>query len=214
MAEKSPSLTTPRARLCFPALFEPQVDKENPSAEPLYNCVLLFDPKTFTQKDIAMMAALKKAGLDAIRDKFGPEVVKSEDPIKLKGDIRWPIMDAVEKEGDWAGFVEGRSYLRVKSKFRPGIGRVVLGDDGKPKVTETEDREIFYPGAFVRAKVSPWAYKNKTQGLRYTLENILFLADGERLVQAQTVENRFDVAEIEDFDDHLSEDADGDDAIA
>lgn len=208
MADEIPHLTTPSARLCFPSVFEPQENDEG--HDPLYNCVLLFDPSNFTQKDIALMAAIKDAGLGAIAEKFGEKVIKDRSAPALTGDIRWPILDAAPKEGQWAGFIPGRTYLRVKSKFRPGIGRVVLGSDGRPKVEETDDQDLFYPGAIVRAKVSPWAYKNKTQGVRFTLESILFLKHGERLVQERTVGDRFADGDLDgvDYDTDL-EDGDG-----
>lgn len=211
MSEQNVSYTTPAARLCFPAIFEPQKSEED-KGDPLYNCILLFDPSSFSQRDIALMAALRKAGFDALRAKFGPDAVKDEAQNKLKGDLRWPILDAAPKAEKWAGFEEGRLYLRVKSKFKPGIGRVVLGDGGKPKIEATEDRDLFYPGAIVRAKVSPWAYKNKTEGVRFTLENILFMAHGERLVQEKTVEDRFGDEDLEGID--YAADLADDDALA
>jgi hypothetical protein len=177
----------------------------------MYNCILLFDPSTFTQRDAQLFAALKKAGLDAIRAKFGATAVKNESTPVLASDIRWPILDAAEKADKWAGFQPGRLFVRVKSQYRPGTGKVILGDDGRPKPIEVgpEAKDLFYPGAIVRAKVSPWAYLNKTKGVRFTLENLLFLADGERLVQERSVADKYGEEDFADYASQLSDDSDG-----
>lgn len=206
-------LTTPTAQLCFPALFSPQ-DPPDGKGEPQYNCILLFDPASFTQKDHKLWSQLRKAGLDALTEKFGSKVIKDPELPKLASGYRWPIVDAEEKADKWAGFEEGRFFLRIKSKFQPGIGLVVMKND-RPKVVATEDQSLFYPGARVRAKVGPWAYDNTSKGVKFTLENIIFLAHGERLVEEKKVEDRFDPEEDLDGFDYAAafsaDDVDGDD---
>lgn len=209
--DENPRIITPPAILCFPVLETPE--QINGQGEKLYSARLLFDVPNFSQKSAQMYRALKVAGFNALTEKFGSKAMK--DPKKgivAKG-LRWPIVDAEEKE-EYAGHTEGRFFLNVKTKRRPPLARAKRTPDGFKPVA-TDDLELFYPGAIVWAAVSPYAYDNVSKGVRFTLESLCFLKHGERLAGggAGDAEADFEDASFDDFEDMIDDPEDDEETV-
>lgn len=202
MTDKNPHLTTPSAILCFPHLDKPSAPAKN--AEPRYSAMLLFDVPNFTEADKKYYRQLRKVGMDAFIKKFGDDedIVIDRVKCQLAEGYRWPIRPATEKK-KYEAFTKGRTYLSLGSLNPPPLGRVVAGSDGKHKVQKVDfSNELFYPGARVRAKVSPWAFDNVSKGLRFNLEGLVFLGHGERLGGgAPAIEDQFADDDFEDVSD-------------
>lgn len=204
MAEQSLHYTTPAAILSFPHLREPKpVAAGQP---PKYSAALIFDPTRFTTKDKRLWQVMRQAALDAFIEKHGEEFVESREDFIVDRDFNWPIIDA-RKKAKFDGFEAGRFYVSAKAdeRFQPPLGQVVMVD-GKPTVQKTEDLGLFYPGAIVRAKVSVWAYDNVQKGVRYNLEGLVHLANGERLGGGQPdIEDQFGDEDFSDYADELAD---------
>lgn len=142
-------------RLAFPALAEPRA--MNPSAEPKYQATLLF-PRG------ADLSALMAAARAAATSKFGKGV-------SLKH-LRNPFRDGSEREG-YDGFEAGCKFINATSKFKPAlIDR--NGDD------LTADDQRIYPGVWVRAKLTCYAYDQAgNRGVAFGLVSIQRIADDE-----------------------------------
>jgi hypothetical protein len=157
------AVTTPRARLAFPALFEPRGFNDQPKK---YSAVLIFDKAAQATAEFQNM---KKAATAAAKAKFGDKPPKS---------MKNPFRDAGEKD-DLPGFEEGSVFITISSKRQPKIVDRRKVDGKFPLITD-EDR--LYPGCFVRASVNAFGYDNSgNRGVSFGLNNMQFLDDGERI---------------------------------
>lgn len=170
---------TPRARLAFPALFEPRSFKNQPAK---YSAVLIFDKEA---QGTAEFQNMKKAANAAAKAKFGDKPPKN---------MKNPFRDGSDKE-DVAGFDDDCVFITVSSKRQPKIvdRRKV---DGKFPVITDEDR--LYPGCYVRASINAFGYDvDGGRGVSFGLNNMQFLDDGERIATGGggNPENEFEDAE-------------------
>ena len=155
-------LITPVARLSFPSLFRPQ---EGEMGGGKFGCTLLFDKATD-------LSALKAAAKEAVAAKWGAKPPKN---------LRTPFRDGDEKELD--GYKD-TIYLRVTCKSKPGV----VDASVQPIMDESE----IYPGCYVRASVSCYAYeKSGNVGVSFGLNNIQKMRDGERFDGKTKAEDEF-----------------------
>lgn len=153
MSEK---VVTPKARLCFPALFRP---KKDDTGREFYQCTLVF-PKG---EDLNALKAAIKACAEEAHGKLDATI-----KIPLKANA---TADKLEKYPIFKDAV----WLNAKSKYAP-----VLLNEAKQPIIEEGD---LYAGCYVHASVTPYAWTHKTQGkgVGLNINGVLKAADGERL---------------------------------
>jgi hypothetical protein len=160
--QESTRAVTPVGVLVFPALFEARSFENGPER---YSAVLVFDEEA---QKTAEFQNLKRAAAVAARDKFG------EKPPKLRS----PFRDGEDKE-DVAGFGPGKVFISVTSKNKPLVVDRKKVDGKFPVIT---DEERLYNGCKVRASVNAFGYdRTGNRGVSFGLNNMQFVADGERL---------------------------------
>lgn len=189
----SKKLITPQAILSYPHLDEPQLP-QNKKGKAKYSVSLIF----VTGSDIAAMQA---AVIEAAVDKFGQGAVAKLKSAGLKQPFRT----------DWEAkaYPEGSTFFNARSEQRPGY--VYLWADPKTKkpalvipatidptyqLTDADKekiREVFYPGALVRASVTAFGYDTEgSKGVSFGLNNIQKLGDGPRMDGRKAAEDEFE----------------------
>lgn len=164
---------TPKGRLSYPHLFEPQIPPG--SVDPVYSCTIVFE-------DGADLSEMKKAAREAGIEKWGE---KYEAAVKA-GKIRSPFRE----DGEEKGYPEGSVFINIKSKAAPGVVSIFPGADGKPM--RIEDPSQVYAGCYVKASVRAFAYEvNGNRGISFALNNIQKVADGNRLDGRSRAEDEF-----------------------
>lgn len=154
---------SPVGVVSFPKVFEP--DSYQGSA-PKYSLTLIFEPAKFTAAEKKLWAAMI-----ALADEKSIEKFKK--PLKqLPNNFKKPFRDGEEK-ADLQGYGAGKVFCSFSSKMRPGIVDLNLQPIDSP------DR--FYPGCLARVTMTAYAYDNVGKGVAFGLQNIQFVADGERL---------------------------------
>lgn len=141
------------AVLSFPKLLEPE---EGPSGELQYSCALLLDPGDKAQLD-ALQAAMNAA--IQLKWKNGPP-----------DGLTFPLHQGDAKA--YQGYA-GKFYLNVRSKDRP----VLLA--WRNKVPATADDLV--PGYTVVARITAFAYDNRSRGVSFALNAIWVIRRGDRL---------------------------------
>lgn len=184
MAETSKRVITPEARLSFPALFEPQT---TPQGKKKFSACLIFDKA-------ADLGDLKKAAMLAANEKWPG---KAADMAK-QGKIRLPFRDGNDY-ADKRGFGPETIFMNVGSDAEknapPGVvDRFKDPATGKARVI-TDASEV-YPGCYVRASLTAFAYDtNGNKGVSFGLNNIQKLRDGERLDGRRAATDDFEALE-------------------
>ena len=159
---------TPQATLSYPNLFAP---RENQQGKLIYSAELVFGSDT----DLADM---KGAATAAAREQWGSNVPKG---IRSPFDDRWEQFN----------YAEGSTFVRTNSQSAPGI---VVG----PKRSICTNPDEFYPGAIVIAELTARAYDiSGSRGVKFFLNNIWKIRDGERLVKAANVADTFAGVELD-----------------
>jgi len=159
---------TPQAVLSYPNLF---VARENQQGKLIYSAELVFNSTT----DLAEMKAAASA---AAREQWGSAVPKG---------IRNPFDDRAEQ----FNYDEGSIFVRTNSQSAPGI---VQG----PKRSICTDPDVFYPGCIVIAELTARAYDiSGSKGVKFFLNNIWKIRDGERLVKAANTADTFANVDID-----------------
>jgi hypothetical protein len=186
-----------RARLSFPRLDKPEAFE---GGEPKYKATLVVtDPADVK----ALKSAVMAVGQEEFRDKFAAGIRSQK--------LRNPIKKSDDDEA--SRYPAGSIYIRTATEDQPGMVAVWRGPDGKAaRVTADQ----FYAGCFVNASVWCFAYDHQmNKGVSFALNNIQFVADGERLDNRIAAEDEFEVDEdaeapLEDLDEDEDEDAGGD----
>lgn len=162
---------TPKFRVSFPQIFEPAAITEG--ADLKYSIAMIFDKDTDIKE-------LKAACKQAIIDKWGGN--KSKWP----SDLKTPFRKGSEKELD--GYDDDSTFARAASNQRPGI----LNEYKEPMAEASE----LYAGCYARASVNAYAYDTAgNKGVTFGLNNVLKVADGDRLDSRVSAEDDF--ADIE-----------------
>lgn len=208
--------TTPRVRLAFPSFDKPSKPPKS-AGEAKFEGTFVYDPETASAKDKEFFTAIKKEALTLLKENVGEKVIKSQKgPCDIRGgkSLNWPLQPAetrVDKEGNvLEGFEEGKISFKARSSYKPKLAKVVRGDDGKNRPKEIDTPETFYPGCYVRAKISIYWYKNASSGIGLQLENVVFVGEGERLGgSAPDVEETYDDDEFDDIVTDEDDEIDG-----
>ena len=153
---------TPQATLSYPNLFVP---RENQQGKLIYSAELVFSEST----DLNDMKAAASA---AAREQWGNNVPKG---IRNPFDDRWEQFN----------YPVNSTFVRTNSQSAPGI---VVG----PKRSICTEPDEFYPGCVVIAELTARAYDiSGSRGVKFFLNNIWKIRDGERLVKAASVADTF-----------------------
>lgn len=169
-------LNTPVCTLAYPKLATPDAMNEGDTKQ--YSVELIFD----TDEDLS---ALTTATRDAAQEKWGSKI-----PKVLKRPIR--DGDACRESEAYAGrkFMAARSKSKPKCYIKDASGKIVLVDTLVPAGLDPAEREaavkakveeIFYPGCKVVVNVTAAAFDTGSNGLKFYLNAVMFVADGERL---------------------------------
>lgn len=159
-------LRTPRARLSFPYLFE---KAKYDDGKEKYGCVLLLDA---TAQASAEFAALKAAATACVQKQWPNGVPPGLiSPFKRGDDKNAKRMSLGKPPLDgYAGCI----ILSPTSMQRPQIV--------DRQLNIVNDPSKVYPGMYVFATVSPYAYNVKGNvGVSFGLRNVQLIADGEPL---------------------------------
>lgn len=153
---KKATAMTPKFRVSFPHVFEPQEAMNGGKAK--YGLSMLFEPGA----DLSELKALAAAALNE----------KWPNKDKRPKNLRNPFRDQGEKE--FEGCVAGAVFINATSMQRPGL----VDNNVQPII----DQADFYPGCYARATVTAFAYDTAgNAGVAFGLNNIQKLADGEPL---------------------------------
>ncbi|CUH95906.1 hypothetical protein P22_1992 [Propionispora sp. 2/2-37] len=150
-------------RLSYANVFTPRAGKNGGEAK--YGTAILIPKKDEkTLKLIQKAIAAVKAD-PASLNKWGG---------KLSG-LKMPLHDGdadeafVEEHPEYAGHY----YLNARNSRKPGI----IDLDGNPIIDPNE----VYSGCYARASITFFAFNNESKGIGVSLNNIMKVADGERL---------------------------------
>lgn len=187
MAEKKErvKIFTPLFRAAFVNVFstaKPMKDSD-PNKEQKYEITAIFTPAMFTQKDKDRFLAMKKIANDASMEKFKKPLTG------LPANFHRPFRDGVEKE-HLGGFGAGTIFAKLTSKFKPGI----VGSDGKTIIT---DPGAIYAGCYCIATVNAYGFDNVSKGVKFGLQNLMFVRDGERLDNRSSADEDFEEEGLE-----------------
>lgn len=167
-------IITPEGTAAFPHLFEPHSFEA--SKEPQYSLILVFPPNTD-------LTELKKiCGRAAIR-KFGDKD-KVQQLIK-RGKLRMPWRDGSEYADYGDPFVEGATFITLKTKNAPGV----VNEYAKPMMNHMD----FWAGCKARASCLAWGYDSMgNQGVTLLLNNVQKTGDGVKLSGRKSAEEEFE----------------------
>lgn len=181
--------TTPKFRVSFPWVFEPQPPMEEGKGEPKYGVVMLFDKAAQATAEFANMKKLAEA---AARDKFGDKLKPDGNGwFKVGGKpLKNPLRDGEEKS-DLEGYGPGVIFASATSKMQPGLVDA--------KLNRIMDREDFYAGCYARATVTAYGYdKAGNVGVAFGLQNLQKKGDGDAFSGRTKAEDDFEETESED----------------
>lgn len=181
--KKLTRIITPPALLSYPHVFKPsRGPKNNQNEAEKYSAVFIFVKGTD-------LKGMKKAVVLAGEEFFGKE--EFAEGVK-NGSLRMPFRtDTATK-----GYPEGSTFFGARSDNKPGCVMPYAGEDGRP--APVTDEAIMYPGARVRASLEAFGYDNIGKGVSFSLSNIQWLGDGDRLDGRSAAADDFDVVEDAD----------------
>lgn len=159
------SIITPEFTLCYPDLFTPRAAEGSSVLK--YSCTAVFPKGTD-------LSALKNLAREALRAKW-----PNGAPTNLFNPFRDGDTDA---KPEWGEVFKGSIFIRFISyaNFKDGSPRPApsVFDRSCRRIT---DAAAIYPGMKARAYVCAQGYDNQTKGIRFLLNQIQIVADGERL---------------------------------
>jgi hypothetical protein len=171
---------TPIGVLNFPTFFEAKGNKSNPSQDPRFSGMLLFDEDALAT---TAYQQVREAILEAITEKWGQAKAADKNFVNT---LRMPLRNASEKT--YAGFENGEKFMSAWSR----------GSDPAPGVVDLNGTTIVVPGdvfsgQLARFTVRAFAYdSNGNKGVAFGLEHIQIVkADMERLDGRQKAEDAF-----------------------
>ncbi len=187
MAEKTEriKLTTPEFRGSYVSLVKARrVDKDNEEEVAKFGMVIVLDKDLKSTR--IFVKKLKAAILEASAAVHG----KALDESKMK---HYPISDGDDSDNE---DFHGHWLIRVSSRFKPQV----IDKAGDDLLTEDE----IYSGAWYRASVTPYGWKNKFgKGVSIGINSAMKVKDDDKFGGAGSAKD--------DFKDHLEESDDSDD---
>lgn len=188
MSKSSPRLITPIAILSYPHIKAPQ-KASTPGGKDKYSVSLVFTKEELAKPESAkLFQAMQDAARAAGVAKFGDQLdTLLKSPAFHRGFRR-----------DWEtkGYPEGSVFINARSEQRPGLvySYAAPGTTTPARVPDDKIDTVFYPGALVRASVTAFAFINSgNKGLGFAINNLQFIADGERLDNRVAAEAEFTV---------------------
>jgi Protein of unknown function (DUF2815) len=178
-------ITTGMLILSYPQLFvakaPPKKEGEAPG-EPQYSTALCGWGENAEAEYQMLEQALDSVGIA----KWGEAKYRS---LRKNPNFKFALRTDVEKyEKDERNIT---FFLNTRSKNKPGIVSRFKGPDGRP--TPITDKDEMYPGCFVRATLTAFAYEHpKSKGCSFSLNNIQKLGDGTRLDTKVDAQDDFD----------------------
>lgn len=172
-------ITTAPARLSFPNLFTP-VPPGRLNAG-YYTCSLYF-PKAQKEALKPLSNLIRQMAVQTWGD-------------KVPTGIQLPLKDGDKiSDENAAGYV----VLRCKTKFQPQCYRKIGGG-----FTPVIDPDVFYPGCWVVAEVSPYVYKagqknGNNNGVGFGITKVLFVRDDESFISRTKPDEAFAGVEIDE----------------
>jgi hypothetical protein len=172
-------MNTPYGTLSFPNLFQPKPRADGQEA--VYSAVLIFSP---AQQQNAAFKALQDACIAAAKDEWGEKLNLRE--------VKMPFRDAGEKEGKWAGFERGHTFISPWTKSKPGIVNTQRQDVLLP--------EEVWGGQLVRMNVTPYAWMNSgKKGVSFALNHVQIIrTDTPRLDGRGSASSVFDDGQVKE----------------
>lgn len=159
-------------------MFEPAKPMPGSEGKRLkYEVTMVFDPGKFDADEKARFNQMLKLLDDKCVEKF------KKHWKELDGSYKKGIRKGEEKD-HLSGFGPGLLFAKASSFMQPKI----VGPDG---VTKIVDPAKFYPGCYARASVSAYHFTNVSKGVAFGLNNLMFIADGERLDSRTDPEDDF-----------------------
>lgn len=172
--------TTPKFRVSFPHVFEPNSFK---GQKPKYSVTMLFDKS-------ADMKELNRAIKNAMVEKFGKD--KDEWP-KYKRPFRNGSLEKPDLEG-----YKGKIFFTATCKTKPGL------IDGMNENVPIESEEDFYAGCYAKATLIAFYYDDPKDGVSFALCNLKKVGDGKPFSGKRDAAEDFS----DDVDDSESDDED------
>lgn len=170
-----PQVTTGKARLSYPNLFEPKARDEDKPDDKVYSAMLMI-PKSDTKTMEALWAAEAQAKEDG-KSLWGGKIPGNLKPSIIKdGDDT--ADDYPERAGHW--------HLSVSSKNQPGV----VDRNVQPIMNQSQ----IYAGCYVRAALNARAYNHAKggKGVTFYLNHIQKWEDGEPLGGITRAEDVFE----------------------
>lgn len=197
--KKSMGFVTPKFRVSYPYLFQPQKDKDDPEGAGKYSITMMFPKETD-------LTDLKKSLHAAKVAAFGPN--KEKWPKKLESPVRdgdsVEFEDKPEFQGCW--IVKATANAKFGKPSLVGTKR-----DIEKKLIPLGDQSEFYAGCYARAFIFPnvWEFMKK-RGVSFILDHVQKLDDGPALGGRKNVNEIFDPigdddVESNDFADDAEE---------
>ena len=180
-------ITTPAGFLSYPTLIEP---REDDNGKLKYGIAIVFP---------------KEADLKPLWDAVYA-IAEAKYPGKGRKMIENGVIDVSlrknAKKDEYEEKAPEGHFFNARTQVRPGLVYPYAGADGKPAKVALEDiRDVFYPGATIRAQVSVYHYKGKKEGITFGLENVQLLRNTERWAGRQDAADAFDAMASEQLND-------------
>ena len=152
----NPLFNTPIFRVAFPSVFEPHKDSGK------YEVVMLF-PKESTD-----LTEMKQQAADALIRTFKTkEKIPADARVNPFGDGDERYENAAEdKKATYESF-RGMWYVNAKTKFPPSVFN--------RRREALEKEEQFYAGCWAHARVCAFGYDQKSSGVAFGLDSLLFV---------------------------------------
>lgn len=170
-------VVTGKVRLSYAKVWEPE--SQNEGEDKKFSTAILI-PKSDTatiEKIKAAIELAKEHGKSKVADKNG----------KIPANLKTPLRDGdVDKPDDPT--YAGMYFLNASTRTRPGIVDI--------NRNAIMDRDEVYSGCYCLASINFYAYNsNNSKGIAAGLNNLMKVADGERLGGGSSAEDDFkDVA--------------------
>jgi hypothetical protein len=163
---KAGNIITPKCRMSFPVLFEPQPPPNQPAGKKRYGVALLIPAGC----DLTL---LKQQAAAAAKEQWGEKI-----PANLKS----PFLDAGKYQ--YNGYEEGWTLLRPTTINKPGLVNA--------KGENISDESEVYPGRWCVASLRAYAYDvSGNRGVSFGLQNIQLLDHDEPLGGRARAEEEF-----------------------
>lgn len=182
MAKNPTKVTTGRARLSFPHLFELYAFQEGDT--PKYSAMILI-PKS-DEATVAKIRAAEDAVYESANGSsiWGGKKIPRDKVVSVLKDGDEDAEDFPERADHWV--------MTPRSKYKPQVVDT--------NVDPIMDQSEIYSGVYGRVSLGAFAYKSgKDHGVSFALNNVQKLADGERLGGGSNASDDFD--EVDEDDD-------------